>query len=97
VSRKECRHDVEKVMFLNSHDTPHIDKPHTMAVKVLVFLCKDCGQPFSVFHESPKAIAFDGSITSEMLDEIKHIQNERELDRRLKEHKEAQQKEKQDV
>ena len=72
-------HDAEKAKYLTTAMTPHVGKPLTLSVAVHMFLCMDCGHPYSVFQEMPRGYAADGAIPPDLMDEIKRTQDERRI------------------
>jgi hypothetical protein len=80
--RKACRHSTESAKYLSYNDTPHIQSPETLTVRVSIFLCNDCGGTFSVYTEIPRGYLADGTITTKMEDEIRNIQIEKKAEER---------------
>jgi len=80
--RKSCRHSTEASKYLSYIDTPHIQSPETLTVRVSVFLCCDCGGTYSAYTEIPRGYLADGTITSKMEDEIRTRQIEKKAEER---------------
>jgi hypothetical protein len=75
--RRACRHDVKHARYLSCLDTPHVQNPDTLCVRVSVFLCENCGLTFPTYTELPRGFLADGTLTQKMEDEIRNRQLEK--------------------